>query len=306
MKNRKTPFIQASIFQAFVLLASLCGAKGASADPDKIDFSSTYSYSSSKAHRFDRASLFYQLNHEDNPGQLEKSTADLHSRDDHVFVGDFVESRAKVDFSYHSNYQLERQLFQDGIIHKYLRFGKSVDLPKIIFTAGVMGSGKGHVLKKMENSGQIHLQDYIWIDPDQLKNELPEMRSYIHFDPKTAGTKVHKESGFIEEIILAEALKRNKNIIVDGSLTSLVRHKKLFEFIRRDYPQYKIEIIHVVVDIERIRERIQKRGEQTGRFVPMERVEYAYTQVPKTVEALTPLVSKVLTIDNNEEEESEK
>ncbi len=161
--------------------------------------------------------------------------ADLYRSDDRVFAGDFVGSRAKVDFGYHSNYQLDRQLFQDGIIHKYLRFGKSVDSPKIIFTAGVMGSGKGHVLKKLGDSGQIHLQDYIWIDPDQLKDELPEMRSYIHFDPKTAGTKVHKESGFIEEIILVEALKRNKNIIVDGSLTSLIRHKKLFEFIRKDY-----------------------------------------------------------------------
>ncbi len=69
------------------------------------------------------------------------------------------------------------------------------------------------------------------------------------------------------------------------------------------YTQYEIEIIHVVVDLEKIRERIQKRGELTGRFVPMERVEFSYTEVPKTVEALTPLVSKVLTIDNNEEEE---
>ena len=128
------------------------------------------------------------------------------------------------------------------------------------------------------------------------------MRRYIQFDPKTAGTKVHKESGFIQEIILSEALKRNKNIIVDGSLVSLDRHKKLFESIRREYPQYTIEIIHVVANMEKIRERIQKRGDATGRFVPMERVEYAYLQVPKTVEALTPLVSTVLTIDNTEED----
>lgn len=230
---------------------------------------------------------------------LEQSTADLYKSNDLIFVGDFIESRSKVDFSYHSNYQIERQLIQDRIIHKNLRFGKSVDSPKIIFTAGVMGVGKSHTLKKMARSKQMDLQDYLWIDSDQLKDELPEMKMYINIDPKTAGTKVHKESGFIQEIILSEALKQNKNIIVEGTLTSLIRHKMLFDSIRRDHPHYTIEIIYVVADLEKIQERIRKRGEKTGRFVPMEKVEYAFHQIPKTIEALIPLVSRVLIIDNN-------
>lgn len=238
----------------------------------------------------------------DSVRSLDQSTADLYKSNDFIFVGDFAGSRSKVDFSYHSNYQKERQLVQDRIIHKYLRFGKSVDSPKIIFTAGVMGVGKGHILKKMDRSKQIDLQDYLWIDPDQLKDELPEMKIYINLAPKTAGTKVHKESGFIQEIILSEALKQNKNIIVDGSLASLIRHKMLFESIHRDYPNYIIEIIYVIADIEKIQKRIQRRGDATGRFVTMEKVEHAFYQIPKTVEALTPLVSKVLVIDNNKEE----
>lgn len=225
--------------------------------------------------------------------QLEKSTADLYKSEDFVFVGDFVESRSRVDFSYHSNYQAARQLVQDRIIHKYLKYGKSASSPKIIFTAGVMGVGKGYILKKMDRSKEINLQDYLWIDPDQIKDELPEMT-------KIGGTRVHKESGFIEEIILSEALKQSKNIIVDGSLTSLVRHKMLFESIRKEYPHYIIEIIYVKADMDKIQERIRKRGEATGRFVPMDKVKYAYSQIPKTVEALTPLASKVIIIDNNE------
>ena len=202
MKNRKVLFIPALIFLSLISISSI-------------------RWTDSK----DRTLQYTSF---DTIQNLELSTADLYKSDEFVFIGDFVESRSNVDFNYHNNYQLERQLFQDCIVRKYLEFGKSVDSPKIIFTAGVMGAGKGHVLKKMVNSGEIHIQDYLWIDPDQLKEELPEMRSYVLFDPKTAGTKVHKESGFIEEIILAEALKRNKNIIVDGSLTSLVQHKTLF------------------------------------------------------------------------------
>jgi predicted ABC-type ATPase len=305
MKNRKSLFTQTLIFKVLILLISFSSAKWASADLDKTDFSNTNIYSPYKVHQIAVQRTPDSVSEPDIEGleQMEKSTADLYRRDDRIFVGDFIESRSKVDFNYHRNYQLERQLFQDHIIHKYLKFGKSVNSPKIIFTAGVMGTGKGHVLKKMDSSKLICLQDYLLIDSDQLKYELPEMKLYIHFDPKTAGTKVHKESGFIQEIILFEALKQNKNIIVDGTLTSLDCHKKLFESIRKEYPQYRIEIIHVIADMDKIKERIHKRGEQTGRFVPLEKAEYAYHQVPKTVKALTPLVSKILTIDNNKEEE---
>lgn len=235
---------------------------------------------------------------------VEESTANTYGSDDRIFVGDFVESRAKVDFNFHKNYQIERQLLQDRIVHQHLKLGKTADLPKIIFLAGVMGAGKGYVLEKMGNSEQICLQDYIWIDSDKIKYELPEMSGFVRSDPQTAGTKVQKESGFIKEILLSEALKRNKNIIVDGTLTSLVRHKYLFELIRNDYPQYTIEIIYVVASMEQIQKRIQKRGEETGRFVPVKYVEQSYREIPRTVEALTPLVSKVITIDNNEDAET--
>jgi predicted ABC-type ATPase len=228
-----------------------------------------------------------------------ESTEELYKNDEFVFVGDFIESRSKVDFNHHRNYKAERQLLQDSIVHKYLKFGKSVNSPKIIFMAGVMGAGKGYVLNQMDRAKEINLNDYLLIDPDQLKDELPEMAKYVALDPQTAGTKVHKESGFIQEIILSEGLKLNKNIIVDGSLTHLLRHKMLFELIHREYPQYEIEIIHVIADLETVQKRIQSRGDATGRYVPMEKVKEVYEKIPKTVEALTPLVSRVVVIHNN-------
>ena len=124
---------------------------------------------------------------------MEESTADIYGSDDRIFVGDFVESRAKVDFNFHRNYQIERQLLQDRIVHQHLKLGKTADLPKIIFLAGVMGAGKGYVLEKMGNSGQIYLQDYIWIDSDKIKqqaikyiekyiNKENEIENYISFE----------------------------------------------------------------------------------------------------------------------------
>lgn len=235
---------------------------------------------------------------------VEENTADIYGSDDRIFMGDFVESRAKVDFNFHRNYQPERQLLQDQIVHRHLKLGETSDSPKIIFMAGIMGVGKGYVLEKMGRSGEICLEDYLWIDSDKIRYELPEMSELICKDLLTAGTKLQKESGFIKEILLSEALKRNKNIILDGTLTSLVRHKYLFELIQSEYPQYTIEIIYVTASMEQIQKRIQKRGEETGRFVPIEYVEQACREVPRTVEALTPLVSKVITVDNNEDHEN--
>ena len=277
-------FFQRSIVKAFIcLVCSLSGANLAAAD--------------------ERDSATVSLSSQVNIPTVESNTEDMHQSDDRIFVGDFIEARAKVDFNFHKNYQIERQLLQDRIIRQHLKSGKTDKAPKIIFLAGVMGAGKGYVLEKMGHSGQICLEDYLWIDSDKIRYELPEMDGFIHDNPQTAGTKTQKESGFIKEIILSEALKQNKNLIVDGTLISLVRHKDLFESIRKDHPQYTIEIIWVVASMEQIQKRIQKRGEETGRFVPIKHVEHAYREVPKTVKALTPLVSKVITIDNDEDDE---
>src|SRR5271166_2753036 len=117
MKNRKLVLFPVLVFLCLISVSSInWGGVASKENPFTICFPSS-----------------------DSVQSLDQSTADLYKSDDIVFVGDFIESRSKVDFSYHSNYQIERQFVQDRIIHKYLRSGKSVNSPKIIFTAGVMG-----------------------------------------------------------------------------------------------------------------------------------------------------------------------
>ena len=70
-----------------------------------------------------------------------------------------------------------------------------------------MGAGKSRSLQSLSQTHfEINLDKVIWIDPDKIKEFLPEFEEYKKTNPDKAGTLVHKESGFICEIILELAL----------------------------------------------------------------------------------------------------
>lgn len=71
------------------------------------------------------------------------------------FYGEFIDLRQRLDYSFHSNYAKERQLFQDDIIIRTLEDPIITDLhgntcarpeyPWLVFTAGAMGAGEFHI-----------------------------------------------------------------------------------------------------------------------------------------------------------------
>jgi hypothetical protein len=81
-----------------------------------------------------------------------KSSEENHCSDNRKFYGQFAHIRKTLDYSYHSNYTFERQVFQDAIINELLHEAVITDQhgdecstptePWIVFTAGAMGAGK--------------------------------------------------------------------------------------------------------------------------------------------------------------------
>lgn len=77
-------------------------------------------------------------------------------------LGKFVEERSDLDYLYHSYYTPERVFLQDRIISKFLHTvvtdsttNSTCGVPAenwIVFTAGVMGAGKGFVMKWLNKS----------------------------------------------------------------------------------------------------------------------------------------------------------
>lgn len=226
----------------------------------------------------------------------------------------FLRERQKLDYNYHNRLICSRLIFQDSVIAQ-IRSGKTTKTktaaspriqhddtkeeereedyrPWLIFTAGPMGVGKGYVLAQLKQMHVLDASDYIKIDPDMIKTELPEMGGYEY---ASAATLLHAESSQMADVLLEHCLANSYDMIVDGSLRDVTYYQQLMQRIRREFPTYRIAILHVTAHPNTIRDRAKKRA---GRAVPEALVEESIRQVPESVSALTAFVDAVHVIRN--------
>lgn len=164
----------------------------------------------------------------------------------------------------------ERARLHDSIVEKYLAGGVTSKNPIIIFTAGPMGAGKSTFIKVLHDLGIFNIDDFVWSDPDQFKDYIPEYALFSKIDIKQAATLVQEESGRIAEKVFFRALQENKNIIVDGTLRHTEYFRNLISKIRREKPQYGMVILFVDAEEKTLLARVQDRFEDNGRFSPSE------------------------------------
>ena len=215
----------------------------------------------------------------------------------------------KLDHSYHGVYSQERQRFHDKIIETYLK-GQNLSRgqnnnQKVIFTAGAMGVGKGYALEKLKGCSYPR-GNFVIVDPDRMKNTLPEfkeqrmLRQNMGPDIKAgAAGYVHKESGYLAEIIQEIGFEKNLNIIVDGSLKDYSWNSFLMKKFKKN--GYKVEIIYVDAPSNTILKRVKDRARKTGRDIPQKTVLDNIKDVSNTVRMLSKdkmLVNRVIRIDN--------
>jgi len=197
---------------------------------------------------------------------VDVSTEENYSADDMEFYGTYDCIRKTLDYSYHGNYTKSRQLFQDKIITKLLddawvhdtKNGISCKTPTdpwIVFTAGAMGAGKGHVMQELATKNLFPLQSYVGVDPDVIRQQFPEFHLYATQSRAQAGERTHKEAGYVTEIATRVALDKGYNVLVDGSLRDWEWYAEYFGDLRRQYKKLRIAIIFVTAPREVIFER---------------------------------------------------
>jgi len=228
------------------------------------------------------------------------STEENHRSNDMRFYGQFAHIRKTLDYSYHSNYNFMRQIFQDAIIHDFLNAAILKDTngeicttptePWIVFTAGAMGAGKSYTIRKLVQKGRFPLLAFVVVDPDAIRRFLPEYSLYVDQAPNLAGDLTRKEAGYISEILTLAALQSGKNVMVDGSLRDSEWYKIYFARLRKEFPNLKLAILHVMAPKEAVFQRAKERARKTGRIVPEKLLEETLESVPKSVEVLAPLV----------------
>ncbi len=120
-----------------------------------------------------------------------------------------------------------------------------------------MGAGKSHTLNFLNERGNFPLAAFVLIDPDEIRQNLPEFSLYVSKDPLHAGSMTRKEAGYIVEILTLAALQSGKNVLVDTSLRDHEWYKEYFAMIRKDYPNVKLAILHVVAPEEAVFKRAE-------------------------------------------------
>jgi predicted ABC-type ATPase len=207
--------------------------------------------------------------------------------------GRYSSIRNCLDYTFHKVYSKERQLLQDAIIYKEIDEKKVYNKKRILLTAGAMGSGKTHTVKRL--LGEFY-DDYVMADVDRIKHCLPEMKELLKTDPKNAGTILHSEACTIHEIMFRSAIMEGRNVIIDGSL----RDGKFFLPFLKQWKDvsYEITIIHVVASLETCLRRAEKRAQITCRYIPEQSIRTSLEQCPKSVELLRPHVDHVIVIHN--------
>jgi len=236
------------------------------------------------------------------------STEDNYLSSSLEFYGCYQHIRSTLDYNYHRCYTKQRQLLQDRIISQFI--GQIIiqdkngilcttpSEPFIVFTAGAMGAGKGHTVKKLVDWGYFPLLAFVTVDPDEIRRHFPEYHMYLESSPEHAGTLTRKEAGYVAEILTAVALEQNKNVMIDGSLRDSDWYQIYFQQLRETYPKNRLAIIHVTAPRETIFLRAQERGIRTGRIVPEETLIEAMEQVPQSVNILKHLVDVYVKINN--------
>ena len=179
----------------------------------------------------------------------------------------------------------ERDDLHDRIIHSIISANKYSSGKQIFMLGGAPANGKSTFL----NSGNHpYPKNAIRIDPDEIKEKLPEYVIMMDMHASEAAALVHEESSFIAREILNIAIQKGFDIIIDGvandtletRLEQIAGLRSNGHYIRMDY---------VTLDTELSIKLAEQRFRDTGRGIPptylIEKNQMIAKLVPELIES---------------------
>lgn len=166
-------------------------------------------------------------------------------------------------------YTPERQALHRQIVEHFLGSGRAVPVgerPRATFMAGGSGAGKSTVKKAITERGELP-KHYVDIDPDGIKEMLPEYQQLLDAGERRAAMLVHEESSDIAKMVLNEAEARRFNVVIDGTGNS-ESGKFVGKLLKQESAGYDVDVIVVDVRTSEAVARAMQRAERSGRYVP--------------------------------------
>ena len=172
----------------------------------------------------------------------------------------------------------ERRKLHQEIRDHFLEGHKAPEgKPTALFLSGGPGSGKSSLV---ENNLVKLPEDAVMVNPDLVKEMLPEYQAMVAVRDPASGAAVHEESSLLAREIRAEAEKRKLNLVIDGVGDSHPGrfNEKLNEFHSHGYD---VSVVVAALPPDKGRSRIAIRAEKTGRSIPPAAVTSMYERVPR-------------------------
>jgi predicted ABC-type ATPase len=193
------------------------------------------------------------------------------------------------------DYTPERKKLHEKIFNQFISQGQPVDVtkqkPVAIVMMGGPGSGKSSATKGVQKD------NFVPVDPDAIKEQLPEYEEAVKGKALNAARMVHEESSHIASLIRDAALAQNKNVLLDGVGSKLGAMQNRMQTLNQQ--GYHVRLLSVHLPLEEGMKRAAERALNNGRWVPMEFVQDAYSKIPGNFAKLTEHAHDAVAYDNN-------
>lgn len=172
------------------------------------------------------------------------------------------------------NYNEERTSLHTSIVQDKINQG-STNLGTSFFLGGAPATGKS----SLEKSGQVvYPQGILRIDPDGIKETLPEYNKMTENRITEAASKVHEESSKITKDVIKNAADMKMDSVIDtvgdGSF------EKVAEKAQQQKDAGKRVVAHyVTTDVQTSLDRAASRAEKTGRNVPTDYIKEMHKEI---------------------------
>lgn len=156
---------------------------------------------------------------------------------------------------------------------------KPGEKPQIFFLGGGSGSGKSRLRKS--GAGDIPT-DLAALDPDTIKEMIPEYRKWVAEGNPEAAAMVHEESKHIFELATAQAMEDELDFVYDT--TGNGDYRKMRKSLERMREKgYSVKAKYVTISTPRALSVNDERYKKTGRKVPPHQVMHSHEKVTENL-----------------------
>jgi predicted ABC-type ATPase len=168
--------------------------------------------------------------------------------------------------------------------------------PIVWLMGGGGASGKGTVLKKLQEDGIIPEKGFVHIDPDNVKLKIDEYKALSKQGDYRAASVVHGESSDIAKALQVAATDKKLNMIIDKTLGKEEKALKLIQDLKDS--GYDVRLVGVTIDPSEALVRAQIRYFSSGRLVPPKMIIKAHKGFNAAFPAYAKKVDLAFLYDN--------